>query len=159
VVNVRNVQHVHVVDDRNIVRPLRNRYTASLLALTPGTRLGVCEVTAPYPGPGGKVQVSNNGGTEPAWSRAGQELLYREGERFMSVELRASPQLALAPPRGLFTGPYERGSREDVLRNYAVSRDGNMFVALEPVRDEPVALQLMVVTDWTATLARTSDRK
>jgi serine/threonine-protein kinase len=31
----------------------------------------------PYPGPGGAVAISAGGGTEPVWSRAGDELFYR----------------------------------------------------------------------------------
>jgi serine/threonine protein kinase/Tol biopolymer transport system component len=31
---------------------------------------------APYPGPGGRVQVSTEGGMEPHWSKNGQELFY-----------------------------------------------------------------------------------
>jgi hypothetical protein len=28
----------------------------------------------PYPGPGGKTQVSSSGGTQPRWNRNGREL-------------------------------------------------------------------------------------
>ncbi len=35
----------------------------------------------PYPGPGGKRQISTEGGTEPVWSRNGRELFYRNGKK------------------------------------------------------------------------------
>jgi serine/threonine-protein kinase len=39
---------------------------------------GVLEVyVRPYPGPGGKWQISNGGGVAPKWSRDGKELFYR----------------------------------------------------------------------------------
>ena len=31
----------------------------------------------PYPGPGGKWQISTEGGTEPVWNPNGRELFYR----------------------------------------------------------------------------------
>ena len=46
---------------------------------------------APYPGPGGKVLVSNDGGTEPRWARNGRELFYRNGERMMAVDIQTTP--------------------------------------------------------------------
>ena len=30
----------------------------------------------PYPGPGGREQISVDGGSEPAWSKSGKELFY-----------------------------------------------------------------------------------
>lgn len=37
----------------------------------------------PFPGPGGKWQISTAGGTQPVWSRQGKELFYRAQERIM----------------------------------------------------------------------------
>jgi serine/threonine-protein kinase len=40
----------------------------------------------PFPGPGGKWQISSGGGTFPVWSRAGRELLYKgPDDRIMTV--------------------------------------------------------------------------
>jgi len=41
----------------------------------------------PYPGPGGKSQVSTDGGTNPRWARNGRELFYRNGDKMMAVEV------------------------------------------------------------------------
>jgi eukaryotic-like serine/threonine-protein kinase len=56
----------------------------------------------PYPGPGGKWQISTEGGTEPIWNPNGRELFYRSGDKMMAVEittqlvlLRASPGCSL----------------------------------------------------------------
>ena len=38
----------------------------------------------PFPGPGGKLQVSLAGGSEPVWSKDGQELYYRNGDRMLA---------------------------------------------------------------------------
>ena len=60
----------------------------------------------PYPGPGGKWQVSIDGGTEPVWSRNGRELFYRSGNRMMAVETTMQPSFSAGKPRMLFEGPY-----------------------------------------------------
>ncbi len=41
----------------------------------------------PFPGPGGKWQISNGGGIEPVWAKNGRELFYRNGDRMMDVEI------------------------------------------------------------------------
>ena len=41
----------------------------------------------PYPGPGGKRQVSTNGGNKPRWSQDGRELFYRIGNSLMGVSV------------------------------------------------------------------------
>jgi Tol biopolymer transport system component len=40
-----------------------------------------------YPGPGAKIQVSTDGGTDAAWKRNGGELYYREGNKMMMVSV------------------------------------------------------------------------
>src|SRR6202030_1842180 len=37
----------------------------------------------PYPGPGGKRQISTEGGTEPVWNPDGRELFYRCANKMM----------------------------------------------------------------------------
>ena len=39
----------------------------------------------PYPGPGGKVSVSLDGGREPAWAPGGRELFFRTGDSLMAA--------------------------------------------------------------------------
>src|SRR5207245_2747083 len=50
----------------------------------------------PFPGPGGKWQISISGGTEPVWSHAGSEIFYRSGGK-ATVTFVAGTRL----------GPYE----------------------------------------------------
>ena len=61
----------------------------------------------PYPGPGGKWQISTDGGTEPLWNRSGRELFYRTENRMMIVDVET-------PPAGSFSAGkprcYSRGS-------------------------------------------------
>ena len=108
----------------------------------------------PYPGPGGKTQVSNHGGTEPTWSSDGREIVYRESDQFLSALFRATPDAVTSVPRQLFAGTFVRASREDDPRGYDLSRDGSLFIALQPRRRDPVVSQLGVVTNWVANLSR-----
>src|SRR5262249_13141857 len=55
-----------------------------------------------YPGPGGKHQVSADGGTEPMWNPKGGELFYRDGDRLMAVEITTQPTFSAGTPRILF---------------------------------------------------------
>ena len=112
-----------------------------------------------YPDASGKIQISNNGGGEPAWSRDGREILYREADRFMAVDVHDTPKVVVSTPRVLFAASFNRGSRVDIPRDYDVSRDGNVIVALRTLPSEPATRQLAVVTGWTGTLARPADRK
>src|SRR5262249_44958019 len=45
----------------------------------------------PFPSPGGKVQISTEGGAEPVWARNGRELFYRNGRKMMVTALETKP--------------------------------------------------------------------
>ncbi|MCH8269243.1 MAG: PD40 domain-containing protein [Acidobacteria bacterium] len=64
----------------------------------------------PFPGPGGKWQISTGGGTEPVWSPSGQELYYRNSDQMMAVDISTQPTFTVGKPRLLFRGRYERSS-------------------------------------------------
>ena len=52
----------------------------------------------PFPGPGGKWQISTEGGTEPAWNRNGKELFYRSGNKMMALDVTTQPGFSPANP-------------------------------------------------------------
>src|SRR5262249_2478072 len=59
----------------------------------------------PFPGPGGKWQISTEGGQSPAWSPKGNELFYRTGrsnENLMAVDIQTQPTFSAGKPRLLF---------------------------------------------------------
>ncbi len=103
----------------------------------------------PYSGPGGRTQVSVEGGAEPIWSGAGGELFYRVGNRMMSATVRTSPTFEVTDRRILFTGDYATAAFGD--HNYSVSRDGQTFAMLRPVRGSQQAVVL--VLHWFENLA------
>ncbi len=101
----------------------------------------------PYPGPGGKWQISTEGGTEPVWNPNGRELFYRSGEKMMAVDITTQPGFAAGKPRMLFEGPYEPTLFTNP--NYDVSPDGQRFLMLKPTEQARVApTQINVVLNW-----------
>ena len=60
----------------------------------------------PFPGPGGKWQISTDGGIEPAWNPNGRELFYRIGDRMMAVPITTTPAFCTGRPTMLFERPY-----------------------------------------------------
>jgi len=107
----------------------------------------------PYPGPGGKYQISTEGGTEPAWNRNGKELFYRSGDKMMAVDIVTQPSFAAGTSRVLFEGRYEVAPFP--ITNYDVSPDGQRFLMLKPVEQTGAApAQINVVLNWFEELKR-----
>jgi len=107
----------------------------------------------PYPGPGGKSQISTDGGTEPMWNRNGRELFYRNGNKMMAVDAATQPSFSVGKPRMLFERAYEPGPLP--VANYDVSSDGQRFLMLKLVEQEQAApTQINVVLNWFEELKR-----
>ena len=107
----------------------------------------------PFPGPGGKVQISTEGGVEPVWARNGRELFYRNGDKMIVAAVETKPTFAAAKPKLLFERHYE-ASTPPVLANYDVSLDGQRFLMIKAGEQESSATQLHVVLNWSDELSR-----
>jgi Tol biopolymer transport system component len=99
----------------------------------------------PYPGPGGKWQISTEGGTEPIWNPRGRELFYRNGNKLMAVEINTESTFSAGKPRVLFEGPYVPTPRS--FPDYDVSPDGQRFLMLRAT-DQAPPNQINVVLNW-----------
>jgi len=117
-------------------------------------------VTA-YPGPGPKIQVSNNGGTDPLWRRDGREFYYRNGDQMLAVEIRSGPTLApgdLSKPKVLWEGRYAAGVGSScgmpgpTSANYDVTADGQRFLMIEDSSSNVECRVLRVVSNWSGAL-------
>jgi serine/threonine-protein kinase len=107
----------------------------------------------PFPGPGGKWQISTEGGTEPLWNPNGRELFYRSGNKIMAVDVTTQPGFAAGTPRKLFEGPYLPSPLTNP--NYDVSPDGQRFLMLKPSESaEAAPTQINVVLNWFEELKR-----
>jgi serine/threonine-protein kinase len=103
----------------------------------------------PFPGPGGRVQVSTEGGTEAMWSRDGRELFYRNGDKMMSVAVSTDPDFFSGKPTLLFEKPF---AMDPTHSNYDLAADGR-FIMVQ-VQSGEQADQLNVVLNWFEDLKR-----
>ena len=85
----------------------------------------------PFPGPGGRWQVSLDLGTEPVWSPTGREIFYRSGDKMMAASVRMLGGFEVGARAELFEGAFDPGP--NTLTNYDVTRDGKTFVMLQQV--------------------------
>ena len=100
-----------------------------------------------YPGPGGKWQISTEGGTEPAWNPNGRELFYRSGDKMMAVDIATQTGFAAGKPRMLFERHYV--PTPGTNSNYDISTDGQRFLMLKATDQEQAApTQINVVLNW-----------
>jgi eukaryotic-like serine/threonine-protein kinase len=104
----------------------------------------------PYPGPGGKWQISTGGGTEPIWSPNGRELFYRSGTRMMAVDVTTQPAFSPGKPRMLFDRQYMSTQFPGTFPRYDVSPDGQRFLMVK--QSEALPTQIDVVQNWISEL-------
>jgi len=96
-----------------------------------------------YPGPSERVQVSTDGGREPFWAPNGSELYFRTATKFMAVDMKTKPALAVGKARVLFEGDFELSHHD-----YGLLPDGRHFIMIQPVGKMPPA-ELHVVVNWS----------
>ncbi|MFL5517842.1 MAG: hypothetical protein ACJ8DJ_16920, partial [Gemmatimonadales bacterium] len=104
-------------------------------------------VVQPFPGPGGRVQVSVTDGTEPVWSRDGRRLFYRGDGKFMAASITTVPGFAVAGRTVLFDDTYLRAAAPHA--NYDVSPDGSRLLVLRAVSN---SAQIVLVHGWSQEL-------
>jgi eukaryotic-like serine/threonine-protein kinase len=107
----------------------------------------------PYPSPGGKSQISMDGGAEPVWNPNGRELFYRAGKKMMAVEVATKQSFVADRPELLFTADFVESPWW--MANYDVSRDGRRFLMVQPSPQENATpAQITVVLNWFDELKR-----
>jgi serine/threonine protein kinase len=99
----------------------------------------------PVPGPGGRRQISSDGGEEPRWVRNGREITYRNGSKMMSVPVQIQPAFQTGRPIELFDSKFDRGFG---VAGYDVTPDGQTFLMTRP--EHPAPAEIRVVIGWPA---------
>jgi serine/threonine protein kinase len=102
----------------------------------------------PFPGSGGEVQVSTNGGAAPRWSPTGNELFYVALDgKMMTVRLDFSSERRVVPnqPVALFATRIHDEANPNG-QQYDVSNDGKRFLINSIV--EQNAPPLIVLLNW-----------
>jgi len=104
----------------------------------------------PFPGPGGKWQVSTSGGDEPAWRNDGRELFYLGTDgRLMSVEIKTGAAFEAGVPTALFP----MTATPDGWTRYAPTADGKRFLVVAPERSQTLT-PTTVVLNWNADVGK-----
>jgi eukaryotic-like serine/threonine-protein kinase len=85
-------------------------------------------VQRPFPGPGGRLQVSTGGGTFPLWFRDGRELLFEAlGQRVMAASYTAKGDSFAAGKPRMWTETRLRDIGPN--SNYDLAPDGKRLAA------------------------------
>ncbi len=103
----------------------------------------------PFPAPGGKWQISTQGGAEARWSRQGMELFYRFGDSLYSVSVTAGESsIEASRPRARIRIPAGPGG---IVGSYDLTPDGSAIVAARQTqRDRDIAplRRVRVTLNW-----------
>jgi hypothetical protein len=111
-------------------------------------RAGIRSISKPSQPPGAKYQISTEDGTIPRWRRDGRELFYISADqRLVAVPISAGTGFQVGKPQPLFANAG--------MNSFVPSKSGDRFLINVPASGEqPVTPPIIVVTDWTATMAR-----
>jgi hypothetical protein len=102
--------------------------------------------------PGGKFQVSRDGGSHPVWRADGRELFYLGPDgTIMSVRVEAGPSFDAGLPRAVFHANVWSLTYNQV---YAVTKDGQRFLVIATPQKSSGAAPLTVVLNWIAAIHR-----
>jgi serine/threonine-protein kinase len=114
-----------------------------------------------FPGPGAKIQVSNDGGTDPVWKRDGSELFFRNGDSMMAVPISKGSGFTPGRPHELWKGHFSHGMSTSCgpagfsSSNYDVTADGERFLMIKDEdQDSATSKQIVVVLGWADELRR-----
>ena len=104
----------------------------------------------PFPGPGGKWQISTSGGGSPRWRGDGRELFYKNPEgKVFAVDVKTGTGFEASMPALLFSARFKSSGGPQ----WDVSADGKRFLINQPVADVTPA-PMTIVLNWTAGLKK-----
>jgi serine/threonine-protein kinase len=158
-----DIMMVSVEDDHQVKPFLQTKFSEDNPFFSPDGRWlayksnesGRLEVyVQPFPGPGGKWQISDGGADNViGWTRSGRELFYTNGNKLLAVDVNPSrdrngaPGFSAGRPHVLFDGVGWAGG-------IGVAPDGQRFLMSQPVEPEQPATQINVVLNWFEELRR-----
>jgi Tol biopolymer transport system component len=99
----------------------------------------------PFPGPGGKYQISHGGGWDVRWDKKGDLFFLSIGSQLMKAELNLSAQsLQVKSLRPLF----QMNLLDTAAPLFDVTADGQRVLAVTPARAESSSISLLL--NWPA---------
>ena len=102
----------------------------------------------PFPGPGGRTQVSVGGGSEPIWAPDGRRLFYLAGTDLIAATVATEGGVRIVSREKLFSAGFLPGA---IHANYDVARDGQHFLMTRAAGE---SIDLTVTLHWLADAQR-----
>jgi len=104
-----------------------------------------------FPEPGGKWQVSNEGGNDPSWREDGKEIYYRSpDQKLMAVEIHGGADFQAGVPQALFPIRIRVGNPRNKYTPYP---DGQRFMIAAPLGRDAMS-PTTIVLNWPAGLGK-----
>jgi dipeptidyl aminopeptidase/acylaminoacyl peptidase len=101
----------------------------------------------PFPGPGGRWQISPRSGTAPRWRRDGRELFYLAADnRLMAADVKLGASVVEVGE----VKPLLETRSYGVFSRFDVTADGQRFVI--PYEVDRSSTAIVLVVDWLADL-------
>jgi serine/threonine protein kinase len=110
-----------------------------------------------FPTGDGATTISTQGGNQPRWSANGKEIVYRQCDKMMAVDVESIPgasKVLLGTPHVIFEQAYLSGS-STTIPDYDVSPDGERFLMVKSESQRT----LHVVLNWFDDLKRLAATK
>ena len=111
----------------------------------------------PFPRPGSKWVISQNGGQEPLWARNGKQLFYRstDGRQMWVADVRVDGSFSVGKPRLLFNVPGLRAGTP--IRSWDLSPDGQRFLMVKNEEATPTPVtEMVLIMNWFEDVKRLS---
>ncbi len=110
----------------------------------------------PFPGPGGKIPISSEGGNEPRWRRDGTEIFYMgPRQTLMAAAVNGKgAEFEVGSVSRLFEAAFRTENYQGYGPGmvYDVAPDGRFLTNLVTGTEPPVQPPLTIVTNWTSLL-------
>jgi len=109
---------------------------------------------SPFPGFGGRWQVSRGGGEEPRWRSDGKELFYLAPDgKLMVAEVKAGTGFEAGVPTPLFVAHLRQPISAMDFFSYDVTSDGQKFLVNTKI-DSSNSAPLSVLLNWSSELEK-----
>ncbi len=101
---------------------------------------------ADFPAASRRRMVSYEGGSEPIWSKSGDEIFFRRGSEVWAVGVSFDPDPVIGAPEMLFDGPYHFEAEPSGSMNWGLGADGSFYMTRYTAAAAPE--RLIVVRNW-----------
>ena len=97
-------------------------------------------------------QASTEGGSQPVWNANGKELVYRNQDQMMAVEVQAGATVVFGRPSMLFRRSFANPG--ELVRDFDLSPDGQRFAMVDYSTAMLPPTELVLVQHWDEELKR-----